>query len=69
MSEHLNAEPYERTPSARPTLGGYRLRRMTTRVGTLTLRVPQARDGSFARRLVLVGAVRAVSASAEISAQ
>lgn len=51
MSEHLQAEPYERTDERQAYRNGYRSRQMTTRVGTLTLRVPQARDGSFSTEL------------------
>ena len=47
MSEHLRAEPYERTEERRGYRNGYKPRQFTTRVGTLHLRVPQARDGSF----------------------
>lgn len=53
MSEHLQAEPYERTAKRRAYRNGCRARKkkMTTSVGTLTLRVPQARDGSFQTEL------------------
>ena len=51
MTEHLGAEPYERTHERRAYRNGYRPRRLTTRVGTLTLRVPQSRDGSFSTEL------------------
>jgi transposase-like protein len=47
MSEHLQAEPYERTEERRGYRNGYKPRQLTTRVGTLHLRVPQVRDGSF----------------------
>lgn len=51
MTDHIGAEPYERTDQRRTYRNGYRLRRLTTRVGTLTLRVPQSRDGSFSTEL------------------
>ena len=51
MTEHIGAEPYERTEHRRTYRNGYRARRLTTRVGTLTLRVPQSRDGSFSTEL------------------
>lgn len=51
MTEHLQAEPYERTDERKAYRNGYRPRKLTTRVGTLTLRVPQARDGSFSTEL------------------
>jgi len=51
MTEHVGAEPYERTERRRTYRNGYRPRRLTTRVGTLTLRVPQSRDGSFSTEL------------------
>jgi transposase-like protein len=51
MSEHLQAEPYERTLERRGYRNGYKPRQFTTRVGALQLRVPQARDGSFSPEL------------------
>ena len=51
MTEHLQAKPYERTNRRRAYRNGYKPRQLTTRVGTLTLRVPQARDGSFSTDL------------------
>lgn len=51
MTEHVGAEPYERTDQRCTYRNGYRPRRLTTRVGTLTLRVPQSRDGSFSTEL------------------
>lgn len=51
MTEHLGAEPYERTETRQAYRNGYRARQLTTRVGTLTLRVPQTRDGSFSTEL------------------
>jgi transposase-like protein len=51
VSEHLQAESYERTEERRGYRNGYKPRQFTTRVGTLQLRVPQARDGSFSPEL------------------
>jgi Transposase, Mutator family len=51
VSEHLQAEPYERTEDRRGYRNGYKPRQLTTRVGTLHLRVPQVRDGSFSPEL------------------
>ena len=51
MTEHIGAEPYQRTERRRTYRNGYRARPLTTRVGTLTLRVPQSRDGSFSTEL------------------
>jgi transposase-like protein len=47
VAEHVQAEPYERTEERRGYRNGYKPRQLTTRVGTLQLRVPQVRDGSF----------------------
>src|SRR5262249_44255012 len=47
VAEHVKAEPYERTEERRGYRTGYKPRQLTTRVGTLALRVPQVRDGSF----------------------
>ena len=46
-TEQINAEPYERTEQRRGMRNGYKERGLTTRVGTLTLRVPQIRNGIF----------------------
>jgi putative transposase len=47
VGEHLSAEPYERTEERTGYRNGYRERKLYTRVGPITLRVPQTRDGSF----------------------
>lgn len=48
MTEHLGAERYEHAGDTRVGYrNGYRCRQLYTRVGPLTLRVPQTRDGSF----------------------
>lgn len=51
FEEQLGAKRYERTISRRGYRNGVRTRRMTTRVGTLTLRVPQTRNGKFSTEL------------------
>jgi transposase-like protein len=50
-AEHLQAGPYERTEERRGYRNGYKPRQLSTRVGTLMLRVPQVRDGSFSPEL------------------
>ncbi len=47
MAEQLQAARYERTDERQGYRNGDQPRQLTTRVGRLTLRVPQARDGSF----------------------
>lgn len=49
--EALRAAPYERTPERQGHRNGTDDRALTTRVGTLTLRVPRLRDGSFSPEL------------------
>jgi putative transposase len=51
MAEQLQAERYERTDERQGYRNGYKPRQLTTRVGRLTLRIPQARDGSFSTEL------------------
>jgi len=46
-SEQLNAEPYERSEDRAAYRNGNRPRTLYTRVGPLTLQVPQFRDGRF----------------------
>lgn len=50
-SEQLNAQPYERSEDRLTYRNGYRERELTTRVGTLTLRIPKFRNGSFSTEL------------------
>lgn len=50
-TEQLNAQPYERSEDRLTYRNGYREREMTTRVGTITLRVPKFRDGTFSTEL------------------
>ena len=51
VSEHLCAQPYERTEERRGYRNGSKPRALTTRVGTLELRVPQVREGEFSTDL------------------
>ena len=51
MVEHLRADRHERSSDRTGYRSGYRERQLTTRVGTLILRVPQTRDGSFSTEL------------------
>jgi putative transposase len=47
VAQHLGAERYERTGERSGQRNGYRERNWDTRVGTLELRVPRVRDGSY----------------------
>jgi transposase-like protein len=47
MTEHLRAEPGERTDQRRGWRNGSYKRQLTTRVGTIELEVPRDRDGTF----------------------
>jgi transposase-like protein len=47
FQDFVGAAPFERTPERRDVRNGYRRRRFTTRVGTLTLRIPRDRAGQF----------------------
>ena len=51
MENFLEAGPYERTETRRGYRAGYYSRRLETRVGTLTLRIPQDRQGNFKTEL------------------
>ena len=51
MDEHIGAEPYQRAEGRSTMRNGYKPRQLRTRVGTLDLLVPQARDGSFSTEL------------------
>lgn len=46
-SQHLQAQPYERSAQRRGYANGYKPKRVRTRVGELTLAVPQVREGDF----------------------
>ena len=50
-SEQLQADPYERTADRQGYRNGTRARKLTTRVGTLTLRILQLREGQFSTDL------------------
>lgn len=47
VSQHVGAERHERTPERTGQRNGYRERQWDTRVGTIPLRVPRVRDGSY----------------------
>jgi transposase-like protein len=47
VAQHLGAERHERTPERTGQRNGYRERAWDTRVGTIGLRVPRARDGGY----------------------
>ena len=46
-SQHLNADPYERTGKRTGYANGYKSKTVKTRIGDITFDVPQVRDGSF----------------------
>jgi len=45
--EHLDAEPYERTPTRRGYANGYKPKTVKTRLGEIGLAIPQVREGNF----------------------
>ena len=47
FEKHMGRKPYERGNGRSTHRNGFKERTLTTRVGKLYLRVPQARDGSF----------------------
>jgi transposase-like protein len=47
LAEHVGAERHERSPERTGYRNGYRERPWDTRVGTIELKVPRVRDGSF----------------------
>jgi len=47
VPQHVGAERHERTPERSGQRNGYRERTWDTRVGTIALRVPRVRDGSY----------------------
>lgn len=51
MTEHVGAKRHERTGSRTGMRNGYKPRTLSTRVGTITLMVPQDRDGTFSTKL------------------
>ncbi|MDA7915254.1 IS256 family transposase [bacterium] len=46
-TEHLGAEPYERTDQRRTYSNGFKAKTVESRLGKLELKVPQTRDGDF----------------------
>ena len=44
---HIGADSYERSESRRTYRNGYKPRQLNTRVGCITLQIPQTRDGEF----------------------
>ena len=50
-TEQLQAEPYERTDDRQGYRNGSYPHKLTTRVGTLTLRIPRLRDGKFSTEM------------------
>ncbi len=51
MTAHLGAARYERSDARQGQRNGYKPRQLHTRVGTLSLRVPQDREGTFSTQL------------------
>lgn len=51
MTAHLGAERYERSTGRKGQRNGYKPRTLHTRVGTLTLLVPQDRESTFSTQL------------------
>ncbi len=47
VSEQIGAQPHERSEERTAYRNGYRERDLTARIGTLTLRVPKLRQGTF----------------------
>ena len=47
MTEHIGAEPQERSDQRTGRRNGHYTRGLTMRVGTFDLRVPRDRDGTF----------------------
>jgi putative transposase len=51
MTDHIGAAPYERSATRSGHRNGYKPRTLRTRVGTLSLLIPQDREGTFSTRL------------------
>jgi len=51
MTEHIGADRHERSETRRAYRNGNRMRRLYSRVGPLSLRVPQSRDGGFSTKI------------------
>ena len=47
VTEAIGAAPHQRTDERTPYRNGYRERQLLTRIGSLTLRVPKLREGTF----------------------
>lgn len=45
--QHLDAGPYERTPTRRGYANGYKAKTVKTRVGKIEFAIPQVREGDF----------------------
>ena len=54
MTAYLGAGPYERSEKRTGMRNGYKPRMLKLKVGTITLSVPQERDGSFSTELLEV---------------
>ncbi len=52
VPQHVGARRYERSAERKGERNGIRERRWDTRMGSLTLRVPRVRDGSYFPRLL-----------------
>ena len=52
VSDSLGAQRYERSEERVSYCNGYRSRQLDTRVGPITLQVPQTRDGSFSMEIL-----------------
>src|SRR5215207_2972780 len=52
VTQYVGADRHERTPERTGQRNGYREREWDTRVGTIDLRVPRERDGSYFPRLL-----------------
>jgi len=52
VETHVGAAPHESTATRTGQRNGYRERAWDTRVGTIDLRVPRVRDGSYAPSLL-----------------
>ena len=48
-TEHVGAQPHDRTEERTGRRNGHHERALTRRVGTIELRMPRARDGTSAR--------------------
>jgi transposase-like protein len=47
VAQHIGASHYERTPARTGERNGFRERRWDTRVGSISLKIPRVRDGSY----------------------